>query len=119
MAIDWELDALLSLNGEVHEVGGGLWFKIVAYKIKPTHRQPHGIEYCLTLHDQDNKRLFGIDNAHALKKPRKGPDYKRIMTFDHTHKGEKIKAYAYRSAAELLKDFFDFIDAEKKKRGIK
>ena len=25
---------------------------------------PHGIKYCLTLHDKDNKRILGYDNAH-------------------------------------------------------
>lgn len=119
MSVDWEMEALLLMNGEVHDAGGGLWYQIKAQKVEQTTNRPHGIRYSLTLHDRDNTRIFGIDNAHRLEKPRKGPGYKRIIKFDHQHDGKKIKIYEYRSACDLLEDFFDRLDRELKKRKIK
>ena len=61
MEIDWELEALLTMDGEVYEIGGGLWYKFDAEIVDPSPNRPHGIRYNLTLHDRDNKRILGID----------------------------------------------------------
>jgi hypothetical protein len=54
--------------------------KIVWYK-----DIPHGIKYCLTLHDKDNRRILGYDNAHdCLPKLRKYRTKKE--KWDHVHK---------------------------------
>jgi hypothetical protein len=44
------LDRLLDLDGFLAEVGGGFWVKIVARRIPPDMRRPHGVAYALTLH---------------------------------------------------------------------
>jgi hypothetical protein len=118
MCTDWELEPLLSMDGEVHEVGEGLWFKFNAKKVDPTPERPHGIRYNLTLHDRGNHRIFSIDTAHGLPKKSKSPGKKRRVEFDHKHNGQEIKFYEYTSAADLMKDFFEAVDAEKAKRGI-
>jgi hypothetical protein len=107
------------LDGEVYEIGGGLWYKFAAKIVGPTPNRPHGIRYNLTLHDRDNKRILGIDNAHGLKKASRSLGRKRRVEFDHRHEGKSVKAYEYRSAADLLQDFYDMVDKELQIRGIR
>lgn len=116
--MNWELETLLVMDGEVHEVGGGLWWKIEARKVSPTPERPHGIKYSLTLHDGNNQRLFGIDNAHGLEKQSRSTGKKRRIEFDHQHEGQTVIAYEYRSAPDLLLDFFEAVDRERRKRNI-
>lgn len=115
---DWELEVLLSMDEMVLEAGGGLWYRIRAHRVHITPGRPHGIRYALTLHDINNERIFGIDNAHSPKF-RKGRGQKRRKVFDHKHEGKTVKVYEYTSAADLLQDFFDAIDRELRKRGVK
>lgn len=106
MRRDKGLDILLSLNG-IYRDKGGYWHKIEVSLTKPTVERPHGISYCLTLHDRSNKRIFGIDNAHAPKTQRKG--YRgRIMEYDHIHKSSKDTGtpYSFKNAEQLLTDFY-------------
>lgn len=119
MTKDWNLEALLLMNGEVHEAGDGLWWKMEAGKVDPTPARPHGIRYCLTLHDRDNKRIFGIDTAHGLTKRSRSPGAKRRVEFDHQHEGRKVKYYEYKSAPDLMQDFFDAVEKERKARKVK
>lgn len=106
MTKDWNLEALLLMNGEVHEAGDGLWWKMEAGKVDPTPARPHGIRYCLTLHDRDNKRIFGIDTAHGLTKRSRSPGAKRRVEFDHQHEGRKVKDYEYQDRAGLNAGLF-------------
>jgi hypothetical protein len=114
--VDWEMEALLSMDGEIGDAGDGLWFKIEAERVGKDDHRPHGIKYSLTLHDKTGQRIFGIDNAHSIGKPRRGPGYRRITAWGHLHEGKRKKRYEYRTACDLLKDFFDAIEAEKKRR---
>jgi len=62
---DYDLENLLDLNEVVYYIQKGkYWVKFEAKKVTPTKNIPHGIKYCLTLHDKDNKRILGYDNAH-------------------------------------------------------
>lgn len=108
---------MLCMDGEVHEIGGGLWFKIKAKRVEPTPERPHGIAYSLTLHDAGNRRIFAIDNAHAVSEG-SGPGRRSPVEYDHRHKGERVTPYEYRSAADLLGDFFEAVDRELDDRGI-
>jgi hypothetical protein len=66
------LEVLLDLNGSEYHFNSGYWIKIKAWKIKTSKNQPHGIRYSLTLHDRNNTRIIGFDNAHAPKyKPKR------------------------------------------------
>lgn len=117
---EWSLRTLLDLNGEIHEISGGYWYKIVAHKVPPTPALPHGISYSLTLHAPDGPRLFGIDNAHAPKVTgeRNGPGRVRRVEFDHQHSGERVGYYEYVSAVDLLADFFEKVDAILREKGV-
>lgn len=72
---DWvlndDLDFLLSLNGLEYTYDNGYWYKIEASLTTKTVERPHGIRYNLTFHDNYNKRIFGMDNAHGIKSGKK------------------------------------------------
>ncbi|HGB5008784.1 TPA: DUF6516 family protein [Salmonella enterica subsp. diarizonae serovar 61:r:-] len=121
MERDTALDYLLSMHGETVHRDDGYWWKVEAWTVNPTPYIPHGIRYNLTLHDKYNTRVFGMDNAHGIKLPKKGNFTGRI-TYDHLHRTPVDKGYPYTfvSVAQLLEDFFTRIDeviAEREKRG--
>ena len=64
---DEGLERLLDLDGLLAEVGGGFWITIVAQRVPAEAARPHGISYSLTLHEPGGRRVFGIDNAHAVR----------------------------------------------------
>lgn len=114
---DRGLERLFDLDGFVAEVGGGFWVKLVALPVPPDTDRPHGIGYSLTLHDPAGRRVFGIDNAHAVRLTR-GPSGRSSAARDHLHRGESVRAYAYRDAETLLDDFWREVEAILKKEGI-
>ena len=64
---DESLETLLELDGEIFPMENGYWTKFEAHRVTPTQHMPHGVRYCLTLHDRNNTRILGFDNAHAVK----------------------------------------------------
>ena len=64
---DTSLETLLDLGGEVFPMDNGYWTKFEARRVKPTEQIPHRIRYSLTLHDGNNIRILGFDNAHIYK----------------------------------------------------
>jgi hypothetical protein len=66
--------------------------------------KPHGLDYSLTLHGPDGRRLAGIDNAHAVRTS-SGPGGTAVGAFDHKHRLDKVRPYEYLDAATLLADF--------------
>jgi hypothetical protein len=50
---------------------------------------PHGVKYSLSLHDRNNARILGFDNAHGIKPKRKKYGARKI-TWDHKHQREKV-----------------------------
>ena len=101
---DGTLDALLELDGEVFPMDNGCWTKFEVKRVKPSRIIPHGIRYSLTLHDRYNRRIIGFDNAHAFKPKRKRLGARKI-TWDHQHNKERVSAYEFESAGQLLEDF--------------
>ena len=117
MEDDNGLDILLLMDGLEHYMENGYWWKINASETDKTNSRPHGISYCLTFHDNQNTRIFGMDNSHIPKNRHKGY-HGRIVEFDHVHNDEKDKGtpYTFISAEQLLTDFLskvkDIIDNE-------
>lgn len=114
---DESLDRLLDLDGFLAEIGGGFWVKIVAQRVPPDDRRPHGVSYTLTLHDPVGQRVFGIDNAHVVHATH-GPAGRSSAVRDHLHRGQSVRPYIYRNAATLLDDFWREVEAILKKEGI-
>lgn len=99
-----ELRYLLDLDGERFQMGGGYWTKFDVKLVESTAEIPHGIRYSLTLHDQSGRRLLGFDNAHGLKRSRRGAN--RRVVWDHHHDKDRVTTYDFTSAAKLLEDFW-------------
>ncbi len=106
------IDVLLSMHGEQVYRDDGYWWKIEAWKVLPTKERPHGIRYNLTLHNKYNTRVFGYDNAHAVKLPKKNEFSGKRYDYDHLHKSavDKGSPYEFSDCYTLLQDFFDGID---------
>lgn len=107
---DYELQTLLSFNNLVYYMKEGrYWVKFDVYKVTPTKHVPHGIRYSITLHDRNNTRIIGYDNAHNCLP--KSKSYKaQKVTWDHIHKREKVEAYEFDSASQLIEDFWETVN---------
>jgi hypothetical protein len=101
---DFGLETLLELDGEVFPMDNGYWTKFEARRVEPSEAMPHGIKYSLTLHDKQNVRIIGYDNAHAIPKSKKYSA--RRVVWDHKHEREIVKAYEFESAGQLMDDFW-------------
>ena len=99
------LSYLLDMDGWVAEVGGGYWIKVRVYRIEADESVPHGISYSLTLHGPAGQRVVGYDNAHSFSR-RLGMRTLRELTYDHRHYRDRLEAYEFRSAAQLMEDFW-------------
>ncbi len=108
---DTGLDTLLGLDGNVFLINekARYWVKFVVKRVPTTAVRPQGLSYSLTLHNADNERVLGFDNAHAVKPH---------PTHDHRHEGERIKHYPYTDALTLLQDFWQAVDKYLEKEGI-
>jgi hypothetical protein len=109
---DAELLTLLDLNGIIYPLESGYWVKFSARKVKPTPQIPHGISYSLTLHDRNNTRVLGYDNAHSAKRKLKGhKKYRaRKLSWDHQHHQDTVTGYNFESASQLLDDFWKNVE---------
>lgn len=110
---DPSLDTLLDLDGLVMvvESGGGHWVKFVVTRVPASFEKPHGLDYSLTLHGADGERLVGFDNAHPVKKQKRG------SPLDHRHRLRTVEPYEYSDAATLLGDFWQVVDTVLRERG--
>jgi hypothetical protein len=117
---DHSLDRLLDLHGQsfVIDPAGKHYVKFVVRAINPTPEKPHGLDYSLTLHDENGERLAGFDNAHPVR-PVKGPSGKKRGKQDHRHRFRTVKPYDYKDAETLLQDFWNEVDSVLKERGVK
>jgi len=106
---DYELQTLLELNGFVFYTKKGYWVKFEACMVKPTKNIPHGIKYSLTLHDKDNRRIVGYDNAHDCL-PKRGKYRTKKIKWDHIHKKNKVYFYEFDCACQLISDFWETVD---------
>ncbi len=106
---DTGLETLLSLNGETFPMDNDYWVKFEVKRVEVNEKTPHGMRYSLTLHDRNNNRVFGIDNAHGFKPIRKRYGAKKVA-WDHQHKQERVLAYEFESPAMLLTYFWKEVD---------
>ncbi len=105
-----ELQTLLDLDGLVFWPDTRYWVKFSAKNVEPTAWIPHGIKYSMTLHDSNNTRILGFDNAHAVEAKRVGKFAGRIVEWDHVHKFKRVSHYEFKSPAQLLTDFWRAAD---------
>jgi len=102
------LNTLLDLDGFTYRLDKGYWVKFEAHVVSVTDQIPHGISYCLTLHDRHNRRVIGFDNAHGYPpRSRRKKFGGRKVTWDHKHNSEEVTLYDFESAAQLIEDFWE------------
>lgn len=108
---DYELEVLLGLDGYEFEFARGYRVRFEAQRIEQTKGRPHGVKYSLTLHDLAGRRIYGIDNAHAVR---------RQARFDHRHGygARRMVPYAYRGPVELIDDFYREVERILRERGV-
>ena len=99
----------MDLNGELFPMDNGYWTKFEAFRVPPTKQIPHGIRYSLTLHDKNNTRILGFDNAHAHYPKRKKYGARKV-SWDHKHMVTKVQSYEFESAGQLLEDFWEAVE---------
>jgi hypothetical protein len=108
---DRGLDTLLDLDGERIVMEDGSWAKFEIRRIDPSPERPHGIDYNLTYHDRQNRRILGFDNAHAVQSKRRGYRGRRVeYDHRHTHPKDQGVPYEFGSAEQLLSDFWKAVD---------
>ncbi len=116
---DYGLEHLLGYDGRIHHLEQGYWLKFEFKRVSESKARPHGLDYSMTLHAPDGKRLLGFDNAHQV--PAKGSRFKKPPEqFDHWHRTESDpgRPYAYQDAAKLLEDFFEEVEEILTQRGV-
>lgn len=74
---DAELQTLLEMDGFTFWPKPRYWVKFNARFVEAEPQTPHNIKYSLTLHDRNNTRILGFDNAHAVK--RRGKHRKKYV----------------------------------------
>jgi Family of unknown function (DUF6516) len=98
--MDYDLDLVLSLDGEIFMYDDGTFVKFKFKKVNLSDEIPHGISYSLTYHNKDKQRILGYDNAHFPQNIRN--KYKKSgLAFDHKHRSENDEGILY--------DFVDFV----------
>lgn len=109
---DHELDFLLSLDGSAFRFAGGYVVGIEVHAAPSTPHRSGGIKYSLTLHDPSGQRIYGMDNAHGIR---------RQTEFDHRHLygRRKIVGYRYSGPAGLLEDFYREVERILEERGVR
>ena len=103
MQRDRTLDGLLGLDGQVYVIDAqaGLAVRFDVHPSVATERNPHGIDYQMSLYGPTGQRLVGFENSQQM----------RTGTFDHMQRLRSVRAHAYRDAAALVEDFWDEVDA--------
>lgn len=112
MKNDQSLEYLLDLDGVRYVIDDdlGLWVKFDA-KIVSKNTRKQGIKYSLSLHDRNNKRIMGFDNAHEIQY-RKKRNVAPLKTYDHWHfdGNDQGRPYCYKNAEKLMVDFWNEVD---------
>ena len=103
------LDYLLDLDGEIFPMDNGYWTKFDVKAVEPNENIPHGIKYSLTLHNRNNTRVLGYDNAHGIK-VKKGKFAVQKTAWDHKHKRNQVGNYEFESAGKLVEDFWNDVN---------
>lgn len=116
---DHNLETLLAFDGVVMFVSDkeSYWVKFQAKRTEATTDKPHGLDYTLTLHAPDGKRIIGYDNAHSTQAS-KGPGGKRSKSQDHRHRYDRVRPYKFVDTGTLMEDFWKDVREILKEKGV-
>jgi hypothetical protein len=113
-------DYILDLHRQKIGYDNGYWVTIRVTKVAPDEGRPHGLQYAFTLHDENDDRILGYDNSHAVDVAA-GPAKKsrRPKAFDHIdRRGKKSVAYEFTTPFQLVADFFAEVEKILKEEGM-
>jgi hypothetical protein len=113
-------DYILDLHREKIGYDNGYWVTIRVTRVKPDEHRPHGLKYALTLHDENDDRVLGYDNSHAVEAAT-GParKSKKPIVFDHIdRRGRKSVPYKFTTPFKLVEDFFTEVEKILKEEGV-
>lgn len=112
MPRDEPFETLLDLDGERFVIDRErlYWVKFEAKIATPTRHRPMGIKYTLTLHDRNNNRIFGMDNAHRPALKRKHRYSPKKVAYDHIHDHGIVENYEFSTPEQLLADFWASVE---------
>ena len=112
---DPSLDTLLDLDGQVLVIDkAGYWVQFVAHQVPVTADKPHGLDYTLTLHGPEGRRLVGFDNAHQVA----GQRNKAPAAKDHKHRLRTVRPYDYTDAGALPAAFWKEVESVMREKGV-
>ena len=116
---DTELEHLLGFDGIRYLFASGYWLKMEVKRVAESEERPHGLRYNFTLHDATGQRILGFDNAHGVSAL--GSRHKtNPVAHDHWHRTAEDpgRPYTFRSAYELIADFFAEVERVLGERGV-
>jgi hypothetical protein len=113
-------DYILDLHRQKIGYDNGYWVTIRAVRIEPDDGRPHGLQYSLTLHDENDDRILGYDNSHGVDVAT-GPAkrLKRPNPFDHIdRRGKRSVPYKFTTPFKLVADFFTEVEKILREEGV-
>lgn len=107
------LDYLLDFHDEnfIVDEKRGHWVMFRVTQVPVSPEKPHGLDYSLTLHGPDGRRIAGFDNAHPVGGRKRGEPQ------DHMHRLDKVRSYEYKDATTLFADFWQLVNAMLEENG--
>jgi hypothetical protein len=116
-----EREHFLSFNRQWIGYDNGYWVTCRVTAVEVTDERPHGYQYSFSLHDNNDDRVLGYNNAHAIDVAT-GPARKsrRPVALDHINRrGRKPVPYEFTTPYKLVADFFAEVDKILKKEGVR
>lgn len=113
-------DYILDLHRQKIGYDNGYWVTIRAISVEADEGRPHGLQYSLTLHDENDDRVLGYDNSHGVDVAT-GParKSKRVMPYDHIdRRGKRSVPYKFTTPFKLVEDFFADVERILKEEGL-
>jgi Family of unknown function (DUF6516) len=113
-------DYFLSLDRQWIGYEKGYWVTFRVRRVEASEERPHGFQYSLSLHDANDDRVLGYNNAHAVDVGT-GPATRsrRQRAYDHINRrGKRPVPYRFTTPYKLLEDFFTDVDRTLKKEGV-
>jgi hypothetical protein len=115
-----ERDYFLSLHRQWIGYDNGYWVTCRVTEVPVSKERPHGFQYAFSLHDSNDDRILGYNNAHAVDVA-SGPARrsKRPVAWDHISRRDgRAVAYKFSSPYQLVADFFAEVERILRKEGV-
>src|SRR5262245_23109695 len=96
-------DYLLDLDRQWIGYEKGYWATFRVSVVAADEGRPHGLQYSLSLHDPNDDRLLGYNNAHPIDVAT-GPARKSKRPKEHDHinrRGRRVVPYKFATPAKL------------------